>query len=430
MLRRTSAVLAAVAALGASAPPASAQARPQAESRGALVLQDVTVVDVVAGTTVPHRRVVLRGDTIAAVEPAEAPPVPDEELRLDGAGLYVIPGLVDHHVHLGPGSEDDLRRALRGGVTMVQAMAGDTRLDGDLSREVLAGELEGPDVYYAAFMAGPAFHEDPRVQGASLGYARGTAPWMQAVTDTTDPVVAVAEAKGTGASVLKLYAMMDAGLAERLTAEGHRLGMTVVAHGTVFPARPSELVAAGVDVLTHAAYLSWEGAPTVRAEDAWDRKKGPYGTVPPDSPAITDVLEAMAARGTYLEPTLWVFQQGEDVDSTLVRWSQAVTREADALGVPILAGTDGLIGRGPRALPNIHGEMAALVRAGLTPARALAAATITDARSMKLAGSHGSVAPGKVADLVLLTDDPLEDIAATTHIRYVVRRGRLLDVRR
>lgn len=232
--------------------------------------------------------------------------------------------------------------------------------------------MDGPEISYASVMAGPAFHEDPRFQGAALGYASGEAPWMQAVTAMTSLVTAVAMATGTGAEALKLYAMMEAPVVVALTAEAHQQGMRVVAHGTVFPARSSELVAAGVDVLTHAAYLSWEGAPTIRDTDSWDRMKGPYDTVRPD----------------------------------------------------------GLIGDGRRDLPNIHGEMAALVKAGLSPAQALAAATVTPARLMRHEATHGAVAPGHVADLVLLTADPLADIAATREIRWVVRKGHLMDVGR
>ena len=429
-MRRLATLVTLVACTSWSIPvTAGAQQRPQQDG-SALVLEGVTVVDVARAANVPNQRVVIRGDTIVSVEAAGGPGVADEALRVDGRGLWVIPGIVDHHTHLGPGMDEALERALRGGVTLVETMAGDTRTDGEYQRRVLAGELDGPEISYASVMAGPAFHEDPRFQGAALGYAPGKAPWMQAVTAETDPLIAVAAAKGTGAEVLKLYAMMEAPVVSSLTAEAHRQGLRVVAHGTVFPARPSELVAAGVDVLTHAAYLSWEGAPSVRDTDSWDRKKGPYATVRPDGPEITSVLEAMARRRTALEPTLWVFQQGDDVDTALVAWAEAVTRRAFQLGVPILAGTDGLIGDGRRALPNIHGEMAALVRAGLSPAQALAAATVTPARIMGREATHGAVAPGHVADLVLLTADPLVAIEATREIRWVVRKGHLIDVGR
>lgn len=426
MRRLTVAALAACAILPTSL---SAQQRPDS-ARGTLVLEGVTVVDVARGMNVADRRVVIRGDSIVAVEAAGGPAPADEAIRVEGRGLWVIPGLVDHHVHLGPDMGEALERAVRGGVTMVQTMAGDTRADGELQRQVLSGELDGPEISYAALMAGPAFHEDPRLQGASIGYGRGEAPWMQAVTPETDMVRAVARAKGTGAEVLKLYAMMGAALVAALTEEAHRQGMRVVTHSTVFPARPSELVAAGVDVLTHAPYLSWEGAGEVHDEDSWNRAKGPYDEVRPDGPELTSVLEAMARRGTVLEPTLWVFQQGDDVDSTAVAWAEAVTRRARDLGVTLVAGTDGFIGDGRRAMPYVHGEMAALVKAGLTPAHALAAATINPARLMGRGGSHGAVAPHHVADLVLLTADPLASIDATRKIRWVVRRGRLVDPER
>jgi len=392
----------------------------------ALVIDDVTVIDVIAGNAIPNRRVIVRGDTIADVVSASLPLSDDAGVTINGRGLYLIPGLVDHHVHLSADMVNDLERAARGGVTMVQAMAGDNRAAGNLARAVMAAEIAGPRIAYASVMAGPDFFRDPRFQSAGLGFEPGMAPWAQAVTDETDVVTAVAAARGSGAEVLKLYAMMDGDLIARLTAEAHRQGMRVVAHATVFPATPAQLVRAEVDVLTHAPYLSWQGTAAIGADDAWERRNGPYTQVDPDGPELRAVMRTMAAGGMYLEPTLWVFQRGTP-DSVLIAWSETVTRTAQAAGVAILAGTDGLIDRDPRALPNVHREMAALVAAGLSPTQALRAATATPARAMGRAGTHGAVAPGFVADLILLSANPLESIAATTQIAYVILRGRLLD---
>jgi imidazolonepropionase-like amidohydrolase len=201
--------------------------------------------------------------------------------------------------------------------------------------------------------------------------------------------------------------------------------MRVVAHATVFPARPTELVAAGVDLLTHVPYLSWQGAEFVQAADAWNRRNGPYAKVPTDGPAITEMLRAMAAAGTHLEPTLWVFHRAP-ADSVLQRWSREVTRLAVAAGIPIVAGTDGLIEADSTALPNIHKELELLVRAGLSPAQALASATIVPARLMGRGRTHGLLAAGRVADLVLLEANPLEQIGHTTRIRQVIRRGAVI----
>lgn len=410
--------------LGALPAPLSAQGRPAPPPR-VLVIEHATVVDVAGGTLGTNRRIVIRGDMITAVEPMTAPAPGDATQTLDGTGLYVMPGLVDHHVHLSPNMDSALVRAVRGGVTMVQAMAGDNRVAGHYARAVLAGELAGPEIAYASVMAGPDFFADPRFRSAGLGYAPGLAPWAHAVTAGTNAVLSVAGARGSGAEVLKAYAMMDAALVARLTGEAHRQGMRVVAHGTVFPARPSELVAAGVDILTHVPYLSWEGVERLTAEDSWNRRNGPYESVTPEAPVMRALIQQMATRGTWLEPTLWVFHR-DPADSVMQRWGRDVTRAAHRAGVRILAGTDGLIGSGPEAMPNIHLELEMLVRSGLSAAEALATATINPARVMGRGQTHGQVAAGRVADLVLLEADPLADIAATRAIRHVFRRGEVV----
>lgn len=388
------------------------------------VIEDVQVVDVQEQTVTPNRRVILRGDSIFSVGTL-GDRMPDTvDVRIDGRGGFLIPGLVDHHVHLTPGMTRALVQAARGGVTMVNAMAGDNRTAGEYARAVLAGELMGPEIAYASVMAGPDFFVDPRFRGASLGFAFGTAPWAQAVTASTDIVRAVSAARGSGAEALKLYAMIDSALAARLIAEAHHQGMRVIAHGTVFPARPLQLVGGGVDVLTHVPYLSWQGAASIKPEDSFNRANGPYEQVPADAPAIERLLQAMRARGTYLEPTLEVFLGRPTTATAMREWSRAVTRRAFTLGIPILAGTDGMIGNDAEALPNIHKELVRLVDAGLSPGAALASATIVPARAMGRSRTHGAIAPGRVADLVLLDANPLVDITATTRIRQVFLKGR------
>lgn len=387
------------------------------------VIDSVSVVDVAANRVLPMQRIVIRGDSIAAVQPMSAA-LPDSiDERVNARGGFAIPGLTDHHVHLTEGMASSLARAARGGVTMVQALAGDNRVAGEYTRMVITRELAGPEISYASVMAGPDFFVDPRFIGAGVGYKPGTAPWAQAVTASTDVVTAVALAKGSGAEVLKLYAMMDSALVARLTAEAHRQGMRVVAHGTVFPARPLQMVQAKVDILTHAPYLSWQGAANVRAEDSWNRAKGPYESVPVSDAAITTLLGAMKQNSTYLEPTLVVFAR-QTAEKAMNDWSRALVRRASEQGIPIIAGTDGLIDRDSTALPNVHRELQMLVAAGMSASEALATATVIPARAMKRERTHGAIAAGRVADIVLLEANPLEDITATTRIRQVFLKGR------
>jgi imidazolonepropionase-like amidohydrolase len=393
-----------------------------------LVVRDITVING-AERPRPHAAIVVRDGRIAAISDAAA--APRGEVELDGTGLFAIPGLIDAHVHVSgaPWAEEvaALGRAVEGGVTSVFDVAGDTRETGALARAALAGDITAPSVYYVALFAGPDFFTDPRVREASLGFTPGEAPWAQVATPTTDVRMAIAEARGTGAIGIKLYAALDSDAVHRLTAEAHRQHLKVVAHATTFPAKPGDLVDAGVDILAHAAYLVWEGsAPSTRWQD---RARGDFAHVPPDAPAITSLLEAMRAHGTALNPTLWIFSHllpKEAMTDARTVWMNAVTKRAASMGIPIVAGTDSLTE--PRdELPTLHRELEALVGgAGLTPAQALDSATRVTARVIGIDADRGALEPGRAADIVVLGANPLDDIRNTRQIRYVIKDGRLV----
>jgi hypothetical protein len=116
----------------------------------------------------------------------------------------------------------------------------------------------------------------------------------------------------------------------------------------------------------------------------------------------------------------------EDVDTTFADWGLFLTGRAHGAGVPIGAGTDTPIGL---AIPgySLHTELEFLVRAGLSPLEALAAATVRPAEFFSLQERMGTVDAGKLADLVLLEANPLDDIANTKRIALVVSKGRVLD---
>lgn len=424
----TLALCVASAAVAQQAPPDTAPPVP-------LAIRNVTLID---GTGAPARAgitLVIRDRHIAAIDAGIRPhSLPDSVI--DGSGLYAIPGLIDAHVHTGtdPWQEraDALRHALFGGVTSVFDLAGDTRAVGDLQRAVLAHQIPGPRVYYVALFGGPDFFSDPRTHDASRGYIPGTAPWMQAVTDTTDFAHAVALAKGTGATGVKLYAALDSLEVTRATAEAHRQGLRVIAHATTFPGKPSDLVAAGVNMLAHTPYLVWQGSP--RSTDWRHRASGDFRQVPADGPVIEQLLESMRDRGVALNPTLWIFAHESRQDSVAgVRtpWMYEVTRRAAELGVRIVAGTDDLYNpKVDSLLPILHRELGVLVHdAGLTPMQAITSATANAAWAIGIGDSVGTLVQGKVADLVLLGADPLTDITHTRDVRLVMQGGRVVRSR-
>ena len=426
-------ILVVVLALAATAVVAAQRGGRGAAAAASLVIEDTTLIDGTGAAPRPHVTIVIHDGRIARIGAAADPSgEPATTPIVDGRGLFAIPGLIDAHVHLSGSTwqqrSDQLAQALRGGVTSVFDLAGDARINGDLARAVATGEIQGPHIYYTALMAGPPFFHDPRVLAASQGYAAGTAPWMQAITPETDMVRAVAAAKGTGATAIKLYAALDAATVTRIAAEAHRQGLRVVAHATTFPAKPSDLIAAGVDMLAHAAYLVWEGSPP--STDYPNRAKGDFAHVAADAPEIERVLQAMKSKDIALNPTLWIFAEGQpkdDLSPLRIAWMNAVTRRAAEIGVPIVAGTDNLLDARVDTLPILHRELEQLVTgAKMTPMQAIVSATRNAAHAMGIDRTVGTVEPDRAADLLLLAADPTIDIRATREIRVVVAGGRVV----
>ncbi len=415
-----------------------------ADAPAATALVHATLID---GTGAPPQSattLVIEHGRISAVFPDGQGELPkDAEIR-DLSGKYVIPGLIDAHVHL-TGAADDvegyrklLGALLHDGVTTVRDMAGDDRLVGYLARETASGALPGPDIFYAALLSGPSFFADDfRAQGASTGLVLGEAPYMLAVTARSDVPLTLAEARGTGATGVKLYADLPAALVADLTKEAHRQGMLVWTHATIFPAKPSDAVAAGADTISHTPYIVWEAAPRV----PWDyrmRAHGDFAHVAPDAPSIVALFEAMRQRGTILDATVVPFvheakETPSRVGPGIVEWTYAATRLAHEKGVLIDAGSDssgfpgGKEGVDLDAAPEVESEMELLVdQCGFTSLEAIRAATRVGAMTVGRAADRGALIPGLRADLVVLDADPSADLANLRRVAWVMKNGEIV----
>jgi len=421
--------LAILAGLAVAAPGAAF-----AQQAGAnLVIEGATLID---GTGAWPRRgmtiVVAEGRITAVVADGSPEAAAAPGARIDAAGATVIPGLIDAHVHLGTDPNADgwrerteraLTEWLSGGVTGVRDMAGDARALRPLAEATASGRIAGPRIDFAAIVAGPGFFADPRARASSAGVEPGEAPWARAITDESDIEAVIADAAATGATGVKAYALVDPELLARVAAAAHAKGLQVWSHATVFTTRPSEAVAAGVDVLSHAAYLVWEGSPPTT--EYTRRGLGDYMGVTPADPAVTRAIEAMAAAGTMLDATVALMARiasRDDVGRLRADWTFEVVRRAHEAGVDIVAGTD--FPADPGSPPSIHEEMEVLVRdVGLSPLDAIVAATRNGARAIGIESDYGTIEPGKVANLVILDADPLVDIRNTTQVRTVIKDG-------
>ena len=209
-----------------------------------VLYRNATLIDGTGAPGRPGMSVLVDGERIKDVQPADRLTAPAGARVVDLTGKYLLPGLVDSHEHLATPpnrrqAEASLRRDLYGGVTAIRDMADDLRAVAELARASRKGEIPAPDIHYAALMAGPSFFADPRTLAVSYGFTPGKTPWMQSIEATTDLREAVTLARGTSATAIKIYANLPADLVSRIAAEAHRQGLRVWAHTAVYPTTPA-----------------------------------------------------------------------------------------------------------------------------------------------------------------------------------------------
>jgi imidazolonepropionase-like amidohydrolase len=403
-----------------------------------VLYRGATLIDGTGGPAQPAMAILTQGERIEAVGPVASLSAPPGAAVVDVSGLYVTPGLINSHEHLATPpnrrfAEAMMRRDLYGGVTAVRDMADDLRAVADLARASRVGEIPGPDIYYAALMAGPEFFDDPRTHATTAGEVAGQVPWMQAITEQTDLVQAVAMARGTGASAIKVYADLSAQQVAAITAEAHRQRTQVWAHAAVFPASPEAVLAAGVDAVSHVCMLAYQVSDVMprayhhRAPVEESRLAGG------DNPVVGRLFKTMADRGVVLDATLWVYREmaqdhashpGGPAPYCSEPLAERLANQAWRAGVAISVGTDGF---SPQTdpWPALQDEMELLQhKAGMPPMAVIRSATLVGAISLHRQAEMGTIAPGKLANLVFVRQDPAKDVRAFRSVVLTLKRGK------
>jgi 8-hydroxy-5-deazaflavin:NADPH oxidoreductase len=427
-----------------------------------LAIRGTWIVDVTDGSLYPDQTVLLRGNRVAAIGPATAIAIPQGAEIVEAAGGYLIPGLWDMHVHAARAGRAPRFWPLFAahGVTGVRE----------------TGSFVDSLLHWRAESRRPA-SSAPRIQWSVPALGRWADAHALPEPDAEATMALVDAWKRHEFDFIKVGSELSRETYFVVMERARQNGIPVIGHipravtateasdaGQKSFEHVTELLipctagarALGIALADAAARY---GAASDSARAAEQRLAGALAFGAPDPAECGPLLERMIANETWLTPTLTLFK-GETQPSSFdgdprLRWVPApiaerwrtgrrLTPELEArvggrimdnalttvalahrAGVGILAGTDAGDDAYIFAGSSLHDELALLVEAGLTPLEALQAATLNPARFLGRTTDLGTVTAGKLADLVLLEANPLEDIASTRRIRAVIADGRL-----
>ena len=401
-----------------------------------IALRGATLVDGTGRPPLENALLVVRDGRIVGVSAATADALralPSDAVLTDASGRWIVPGLIDAHVH--SEGDSDLTTMLRWGVTSIRLMAEDVAAASKLARESRS-RPDVPDVFPAApiFTVAGGWWAQGEPADSHLDRFPGTP------ASARD---AVRRAKALGSSEIKLMlddmawcrspalARMRPDVAAALLDEARRQGMRASVHAPEL-SNAAEAVAGGATALAHGVLDPLDAA-TVAA-----MKARPVFYIP-----TMDIFEFLADTRSFIDgvlsdpivtrpgtglpvETLARYRSKEYSDRYRVRYAgfENVKRHLPALyanlrslhsaGVPVALGTD------MWAFPGlgVSIELDLFVRAGLSPLDAIRAATQTSARSLGIDGDRGTLEAGKRADFLLLEADPLRDVK---NVRAIVR---------
>ena len=401
-----------------------------------IILKGVNIIDG-RNNLLNNMDIQLKDSKIISIYKSRQVAYPDSINVLDLTGKYVIPGLIDSHVHLGrldiynspERARKEFRRWLFSGITTVREMSGDARLIAYEKRLIAINQIPGPDIYYSAnFGASDMIKKDLRIKKATMGVSLENASWFQTANEEMDIPLSIAKAKGSGAQGIKMYAGIDAGVIKRLTDEAHKQGLKSWSHFTVFPDRPIEVVKAGVDVVSHVWGAFWQDPdvdPSLRIPFIHTSFKDARNAI---FPADLSVLNAEDNEISLLfdemvkRKVIWDVTYAVQNPQTRNLYKTYLI-EASKKEVVMCTGTDWHLDIS-EPFPSLFDEIEALVSDGiLSNEQAIEASTFNGALAIGIETTHGSIEEGKVANIVVLDNNPLENIKALKSIVLTIKNG-------
>jgi imidazolonepropionase-like amidohydrolase len=407
---------------------------------GAVILEGATLIDGTGSLPKPNTTIVIDGNRIVFVSNNTADNL---DLNLSAAnsinltGKYIIPGLIDMHAHIASVFKDSynqseseyaLRMLLTHGITTIRNPGGPTEQSVALRDNVFEGRIVGPQIFTA---------------GQLLNTPQIPVPFVEKRVQTEQDVRQEVRTQAVaGVDYIKLYVGLTPDMVKAAIDEAHFYGKKVIGHLYVTSWTDAANLGIGsnktavnhVDFLTHGVPVS----PYLLSEA--DRQKfleaggGQFNhflwldLVDLNGPEINDMIKAVASNSIPVDPTLDIYEaMVKEEPQQQYLWPKIlkITKMLYDNGVPILSGTD---------IPNfdlvpgasLHHELELLVEAGISPLEVIKIATSNGAKALDIEEDTGTIEPGKQADMIVLSENPLDDISNTKKIEAVINNGQPL----
>jgi imidazolonepropionase-like amidohydrolase len=423
--------------------------------RAPLIIENVTVIDATGTPAQPHRTVIVQDGHIQGIYKTKR--APKGALHVNGAEKFLIPGFWDMHVHtvfggwFPHGKEIALPLFIANGVTGVRDMGGELDVLQEWRKEIAAGTLLGPRMVIAG----------PMLDGPQPRF-----PSSVAIATPEDGRRTVDDLKRRGVDFIKLQSLIPREAVFAIADEANKQGISFVGH-VPDAVRASEASNAGQKSFEHLIGI-FEGSSPLEDEFLKGPKTETKFLATYDPARAAALFALLAKNHTWQCPTLVWERGGNSIDQTDfahdsrakyvpaywkdVTWKRFtdeikqgfntddlrtrlrfVAKELEVVkamheaGIQFLAGTD--TAPGVYIFPgfSLHEELQRFVAAGFTAMEALQTATLNPAKFLGMDATLGTVEKGKLADLVLLDANPLDDIRNTQKIAAVIVNGRYLS---
>jgi imidazolonepropionase-like amidohydrolase len=401
---------------------------------GVIILEGVTVIDGTSDLPKPNATIVINGSKIAYLSSEAAN---SYNLNFSAAksvinltGKYIIPGLFDMHAHVANvrknsynqnESEYMLLMLLTHGVTTIRNPGGPTEQSVALRENVSEGKIVGPQIFTA---------------GQLLNTPQIPVPFVEKQVQTEQDVrQEVRTQAAAGVDYVKLYVGLTPELVQAAIKEAHSNGIKVIGH--LYLTSWTYAANLGIDALTHGVPVSPFLLSEANQQKFLEAGDHPFNhflwldLVDLNGAEIKEMIKALVSNNIPVDPTLDIYEAmiKEELQYQYL-WPKVLqlTKMLYDNGVTILSGTD---------IPNfdlvpgasLHHELEILVEAGIPPLEVIKIATRNGAQALGIEEDVGTIEPGKQADMIVLSENPLDDISNTKKIEAVINNGQLIEIK-